>query len=145
MEESFRKEFAYFCTMLIGVCFLLLLSSSIVFGADFTSASDSTENNEVVSVADENEVQTGTQENEEGFTGCAENSTIDQAHADETGREKEDRQETDASEIRKDGVVNSDGDIYYLENGVPQKIVGCSQRACGCMQVQMANYTRILW
>ena len=90
MEESFRKEFGYFCTILIGVCFLLLLSSSIVFGADFTSASDSTENNEVVSAADENEVQTGTQENEDGFTGCSENSTIDQVHADETGREKAD-------------------------------------------------------
>ncbi|WP_270302863.1 CHAP domain-containing protein [Baileyella intestinalis] len=121
MEESFRKEFAYFCTILIGVCFLLLLSSSIVFGADFTFASDSTGDNVLESTADENEVQTGTQKNEDAFTGCAENPAIDQAHADETGREKADRQETDASGIRKDGVVNSDGDIYYLENGVPQK------------------------
>lgn len=144
MEESFRKEFAYFCTMLIGVCFLLLLSSSIVFGADFTSASDSTENNDVVSAADEKDIQTVTQKNEDGFTGCAEDPAIDQAHSDETGREKADWQGPDASGIRKDGVVNSAGDIYYLENGVPKKIGGCSRKACGCMQVQMANYTRIL-
>ena len=121
MEESLKKGFCYFFAILIGVCFLLVLSSLTVLGADFTHVSDSTENNEVESTADENEIQTVTQKNEYDFTGCAENPAIDQAHADETGKENADRQVTDASEIRKDGVVNIAGDIYYLENGDPQK------------------------
>ena len=78
MRESLVKKCICSWAILSGVCFLLILSSSIVFGADSTENSGLNENNdEIISTTYEDKVQTGTQEHENVFEGSFVTTSVD--------------------------------------------------------------------
>ena len=118
MRESLVKKCICSWAILSGVCFLLILSSSIVFGADSTENSGLNENNdEIISTTYEDKVQTGTQENENVFEGSFVTTSVDASNIESAD---DCRQKPDTTENLKDGIIIENGEKYYYDNGVLQ-------------------------
>jgi glucan-binding YG repeat protein/GH25 family lysozyme M1 (1,4-beta-N-acetylmuramidase) len=118
MRESLVKKCICSWAILSGVCFLLILSSSIVFGADSTVNSDLNENNdEIISTTYEDKDQTGAQENENVFEGSFVTTSVDAINIESAD---DCRQKPDTTENMKDGIIIENGGKYYYDNGVLQ-------------------------
>ena len=118
MRESLVKKCICSWTILSGVCFLLILSSSIVFGADSTVNSDLNENNdEIISTTYGDKDQTGTQENENVFEGSFVTTSVDAINIESAD---DCQQKPDTTENMKDGIIIENGGKYYYDNGVLQ-------------------------